>query len=298
MTASPDGTLAFGSQDIAFDSSGKPFALIGYAGDPKQRDALGNFDFGQLVAINNLEGGASWTRVVDVAVYETAKNPDGGDVASNPYAFLIKDDKAFIIDAAANDLFSVGLDGSGLAVQSVFSERLITDDLGADIPLQSVPTSIAIGPDNAFYVGELTGFPYPKGGARIYRINSNNQPEVYLDNFTNIIDLAFDSKSNLYVLEYATNSLASTSPIGALIRVDNNGTRTTITNELISPTALTLGSDGAIYVANRGFLPEEGQIIKITPHDNSTSVPEPTLTLGMLAFGGYACFRRPQRKNQ
>lgn len=294
--ASTDGTLAFGPSDIAFDSSGRPYALIGYAGDPEQRAVLGNFDFGQLVAINNLEAGASWTRVADIAAYEGANNPDNEDVASNPYAFLIKDDKAFVVDAAANDLLSVGLDGSELALQSLFPSRLIKDASGTDISLQSVPTSIAIGSDNAFYVGEFTAFPYPSNAARVYRINSNNQPEVYLDGFTNIIDLAIDSRSNLYVLEYAANSLASANPIGALTRVDKDGNRTTITSELQFPTALTLGSDGAIYIANRGFQPESGQIIKIRPNDNSTSVPEPTLTLSVLAFGAYASFHRTRRK--
>lgn len=285
------GVLSFGPQDIAFDSTGNPYALVGYAGDPNLRaSVVGNSDFGQLIAINNLNGGASWTRVADIASYEAANNPDGDDVVSNPYAFLIQDGKAFIVDAGANDLLSVGLDGSGLALQSVFSRRLITDAAsGADIPLQSVPTSIAIGPDNAFYVGELTGAPYPKGGARVYRVNSNNQPEVYLEGFTNIVDLTFDSQGNLYVLEISANSLGVMDPNGALIRVAPDGTRTTIANsELTSPTALALGSDGAIYVANNGFQVGQGEILRIVPSDNSTSVPEPMSSLGVLAFGACA----------
>lgn len=286
--ASLDGTLAFGPQDIAFDSTGNAYALIGYAGDPNLRDSvLGNSDFAQLISIDNLNESPSRTNVADIGAYEAANNPDGGDVVSNPYAFLIQNDKAFIVDAGANDLLSVGLDGTGLGLESVFDTRPMVDPVsGVTIPMQSVPTSLAIGPDNALYVGEFTGYPYPKGGARVYRIDSNGQPEVYLDGFTNINDIAFDDRGNLYVLEFSANSIAVRDPIGALIRIAPDGTRTTILNsELFSPTALTIGSDGAIYVANNGFVVGQGEILRIVPNNDSTSVPEPTLTLGVLAFG-------------
>lgn len=301
LASSPEGVVAYGIQDIAFDSTGNPYAIIGYAGDPNLRSSvIGNSDFAQLFAINNLNGGASLTRLADLGAYEAANNPDNDDVVSNPYAFLIQDGKAFIVDAGANDLLNVGLDGSGLAVQSVFSKRLITNPAsGANIPLQSVPTSIAIGPDKALYVGEFTGAPYPAGQARIYRINSNNQPEVYLDGFTNINDLAFDSKGNLYVLEFSANQITDPNRIiGDLIRVDPDGTRTTIADGLVTPTALALGSDGAIYVANKGYKFGEGEILRIVPKNDSTSVPEPTLTLGVLAFGVCGLLSPLIRRNQ
>src|SRR5690606_31280663 len=38
------------------------------------------------------------------------------------------------------------------------------------MPAQPTPTSIAIGPDGAWYVGELKGFPAPTGESRIWRI--------------------------------------------------------------------------------------------------------------------------------
>jgi len=59
---------------------------------------------------------------------------------------------------------------------------------GENILMQSVPTAIAKGLDGAYYVGELTGFPFPQSEARIYRINpTNNQPEVYAEGFTGIV---------------------------------------------------------------------------------------------------------------
>ncbi|MBG1264671.1 ScyD/ScyE family protein [Nostoc commune] len=279
--ALPDGRDANGAHDLAFDSTGKAYILFGLAGDQKEGGSeLINSDLGKLVSIDFLNGGTQREQLVDFSAFEGLQNPDGGDLASNPYAFLIKDNKAFVIDAAGNDLLQVGTDGSELGVYALFDQRLVPFE-DSDFPLQSVPTSIKIGPDGAFYVGELTGFPYPKNAARVYRINGN-QPEVYAEGFTNIIDFDFDSADNLYVLEYATNSILSGDPTGALIRVAPDGTRTMIASEgLISPTSLSISSDDAIYIANNGFIAGQGEVIRIEP----TAVPEPsymTYILGSL----------------
>jgi hypothetical protein len=278
--ASANGSGATGAHDIAFDATGKPYVVVGLGANPSQRDILGVPDFGQLLAINDLNGGASWTRVADLAGYEGLNNPDGTNVDTNPYSLLIQGNTAFVVDAGANDLLRVGIDGSNLAVQSVFPERSVPNPFGGpDIPMESVPNAIATGSDGALYVGELTGFPFPQGGARVYRIDSNNQPQVYADGFTNIIDLAFDNQGSMYVLEYAANSILSGDPTGALIRVATDGTRTTIaSNGLISPTGLAIGSNGEIYVSNRGVNAGEGQVLQI-------SVPESTSNLSLLAFG-------------
>ncbi|HEY9691487.1 MAG TPA: ScyD/ScyE family protein [Oculatellaceae cyanobacterium] len=278
--AQAGGTDAVGAQDIGFDATGKPYVLVGLGANPSQRDTLGIPDFGQLLAINDLNGGSSWTRVADLAGYEGANNPDGANVDSNPYGLLIEGNTAFVVDAGANDLLSVGLDGSNLAVQSVFPARSVPSPFGGpDILMQSVPDAIATAPDGSLYVGELTGFPFPQGGARVYKIDSNNQPQVYADGFTNIIDIDFDNQGNLYVLEYATNSLLSGDPTGALIRVAPNGTRTTIASQgLISPTGLAVSSNREFYVSNRGFVAGEGEVIQI-------SVPESSSNLSLLALG-------------
>ena len=283
-----------GPHDIAFDSAGKAYAVVGLGSNPDDRDnQLGIPDFGQLIAINNFNGGGSWTRLADFAAYEGLNNPDGSSsgfynpynngIDSNPYGLLIQDDNVFVVDAAANTLFSVKTDGSELTLQSVFDARPVTDPFsGQTIGMQSVPTSIVTGPDGAFYVGELTGIPFPEDAARIYRIGTDYEPEVFADGFTEIIDLAFDNKGGLYVLEFTSESLLSGNPNGALIYLAANGTRTTITSdELIYPTSLTLGSDGAVYVANRGFIAGQGEILRI----ENTKVPEHNSALSILAFG-------------
>ena len=68
----------------------------------------------------------------------------------------------------------------------------------------AVPTSIAIGPDGAYYVGELTGFPLVLNAANILRVGrSGHESDVCLTGFTQVIDLTFDRKTgDLYVLEF------------------------------------------------------------------------------------------------
>jgi hypothetical protein len=48
------------------------------------------------------------------------------------------------------------------------------------------------------YVAELTGFPFPVAGAKVYRVPAHaGAPEVFASCFANIIDVAFDPEGNL-----------------------------------------------------------------------------------------------------
>jgi hypothetical protein len=154
----------------------------------------------------------------------------------------------------------------------------------SNLPIQSVPSSVVKGPDGAYYVSQFTGFPFPEGGAKIYRVGADGKPTVYADGFTQLTDLEFDSAGNLYALQYANQSAWKGNLDGSLIKIAADGTRTTILsgNGLESPSALTIGSDGGIYVTNRGDRPGQGQVIRI---ENNKSVPEPNSTLGVLMLG-------------
>lgn len=297
---------AFGPQDIQFDSTGKAYAVIGLGSSPEQRDNVLKIpEFGQLIAINQLNSVSPWTKLADLAAYEGLYNPDStgsslynpyqNGIDSNPYAFLIQGNTAYIVDAAGNDLFKVKTDGSGLELVTIFPERPVTDpDTGETIGMQSVPTSIATGPDGALYVGELTGYPNPDGAARIFRVGADNQPVIYADGFSQIVDFTFDDQGGLYILEFASTSLVSpdTIPYGALIYVAPDGTRKTIASEgLLYPTALALASNGDIYISNRGYVSGQGQVVQI-------AVPEPSSGASILAFGIFIIVVRSSRKQK
>ena len=99
-----------------------------------------------------------------------------------------------------------------VSMLSVFAPRPNPLPLGPPV-YESVPTAVALGPDNAYYVGELTGFPFPPGGAGVYRVDPRTgERTVAFTGFTNIIGLTFGHDGSLYALQLTTNGLASPAP--------------------------------------------------------------------------------------
>jgi hypothetical protein len=214
--------------------------------------------------------------VADIAGYEAANNPDGGAPDSNPYGLVAQVRKRVVADAGGNSLVQVGGDGA-ITTLAVFPDCLVDAPPflglppGSQIPMQAVPTSVAAGPDGSYVVGQLTGFPFPVGGARVYKVTpGSTTPEVYAEGFTNIIDVAYHD-GNLYVLELVSKGLLQAEqpggdPSGALIRVAPDGTRTTLVSEgLVFPGGMAFGPDGAIYITNNSVFAGQGQVVRITP---------------------------------
>ncbi|MDM9586095.1 ScyD/ScyE family protein [Nostoc sp. GT001] len=322
--ALPDGTGASGPRDIKFDATGKPYVLIGYGANPTFRDRnLGYTDLGKIIAPDFNTN--SWTSVADIGNYELANNPDGGDVGSNPLGFVIDGNKLVAVDAGANDLLSVNTDSSNLQAIVAFPQDILTNPVfppsgtpsnePAQVPSQGevvrtpkaglrpsqfatqpVPSGVAKGPDGAYYVSQFTGFPFPEGGAKIYRVAADGKSSVFADGFTQLTDLEFDTEGNLYALQYANQSAWKGNFDGSVIKIAPNGTRTTLLsgNGLESPSALTIGADGAVYVTNRGDRPGLGQVLRI---ENIKSVPEPSSAFGVLAIGAFGVAWLHKKRN-
>ncbi len=316
----PTGDTGTGPQDIQFDEKGNAYLLIGYAGNPTIRDFDENSpSWGQLYKVDFNSG--SLTSIADFGKYELTNNADGedtldvsGEIASNPYAFTIKDNTAYVVDAAANNILSVGLDGSNLKSFVVLPKQTITNPvfptpapgqvLPPDAPppsqipdalqIQSVPTGIVVGPDDALYVSEFTGFPFPEGKARIFRVGKTGATTVYADSFTQLADLEFDKQGNLYALQYGNAPQWQGISDASVIQIAPNGARTVLAsgNGLESATALTVGPDGAIYIANKGDRASLGQVLRI---ESKAKVSEPSAIIGALllsAFGLSSFYKR------
>jgi hypothetical protein len=223
-------------------------------------------DMGQLLRARGATGDLKL--VADLADFEDANNPTGDEENVNPNSVLATSHGQVVADAGANDLLLVGHDRR-ISVLATFPNRLVDAPPflglppGTQIPMDAVPTSVVRGPDGALYVGQLTGFPFPAGGANVYRIVPGQSPQAFASGFTNIIDIAFDRRGTLYVLEIFQNGLLSGDPTGALIRVDPGGVQHVLMSTgLLTPGGLALG-DGAAYVSNCGTCAGTGEVLRI-----------------------------------
>jgi sugar lactone lactonase YvrE len=155
------------------------------------------------------------------------------------------------------------------------AEQLPAGVLGNPTPItveaQAVPTSVAIGPDGALYVGLLRGVPSDPGTAYIYRVVPGHEPVIWASGLTSVTAIAFDRQGRLLATEFNTGGLLSPPTVpGALVRISDDGqTVTTLpVPGLYQPTGLAVSADGTVYVSNFGdstiTSSHPGEIVKIT----------------------------------
>ena len=197
---------------------------------------------------------------------------------SNPFHIeTLTGSTALVADAAGNTLLSAKTNGD---VDWVALLPPVEDDEGnalvrfegevageqATCYVQPVPTSVDVGPDGAFYVGELVGDTPtgvdPRGLSRVWRIEADARhavcpsPEcqVVVDGLTAVIDLTFGPDDSLYVLEYHEDGYPSVfgpDPVGGRIQqcdVDS-GECTVVEDDLHAPGAITFDEAGDLWVA-------------------------------------------------
>jgi hypothetical protein len=225
-----------------------------------------------------VEPNGGWRFVADLGAYEADQNPDGGPKDTNPYGLLAVPGGDVLTDAGGNSLLQVAANGD-ISTLAVFQSRGTNPPRSTD----SVPTSVTIGPDGAYYVGELSGFPAVAGAANIYRVEPGEPPRLFLagdaclSGFTTIIDTAFDEQGNLYVLQYAGTLVRITpdsNQPGGICAQYQAGTRTTILAGLSQPTSIAVGPDSALYISNHGASAGIGEVLRVEPASASASASE------------------------
>jgi hypothetical protein len=276
------------------------YALMGLGGTPEGRAAFPEEGilFGHLI---RWDGGA-WAPVADLAAFEAEFNPDGTVPDSNPYSMIASEalDGFLVADAGGNNLLFVNPMGeiqnlvvfpTGMAPAPPF----LGLPPGTEIPYQSVPTSVVIGPDGHPYVGELTGFPFPVGGADVYRVTASEafDWEVYAEGLTLISAIDFGPDGSLYVLTLTDNLFAPEPPPGYVTRIHPDGTREWVVRNLVAPTGMTVRDDGHLCISNFGVMPGMGQVICVEPVPTAVTLSDvsadssggmPLLGLALLAL--------------
>lgn len=270
--ADPSGFGASGPSRISWRPRDAFSVIIGLGADPAQRDQLAaNFNplFGDLGKLARMNPAGSWSFMADVAAYEGTANPDGGFIDSNPYAvYSALGRKRLVADAGGNSLVEVN-NGGQIRTVAVFPSRMVPYPPmfgGGMGPMESVPTSVTEGPDGAIYVGELTGFPFLAGNARVYRVLPRQQPQIFAEGFSAIHDIAFGPDGSLYVLEIASDLLACElfgDCNGRLIRVAPDGARTTLAQDLPFPGGVAVNQSNQVFITLFSVMPGMGMVVRV-----------------------------------
>jgi hypothetical protein len=267
----PHGITVLGS-DHVYVTNGGPTEPKDAAGATILRDTLAAQNpvadlFGRLLLIKRH---GDVRRIADIWAFERDVNPDaeaGNPAIDSNAVDVLFDGWRFVVADAGGNAIDVVRPWGRVSNLTVFPNRLVDNPFGGDqIPMQAVPTSVVLGPDHRYYVSQLTGFPFPVGGANVFRVDPRSgDRSVVASGFTNIMDLAFGRDGTLYVLEIDHDSLLGGSTDGAIFAISRHGKTRQIElppGTLTEPGGITVGKDG-LYVTNNGGSPGGGQVLRI-----------------------------------
>lgn len=276
----PHGITVVGRQ-VFVTNGGPTEPKVTPDGPPISRDELAAQNdaanwFGWLLRLRH--HGREPQKIADIWAFERDANPDAvvGNPAidSNPVDVLFDGRRFVVADAGGNAIDVVQPFSGRVSNLAVFPNRPGVPNPfgGPPVDMQAVPTSVVMGPDHEYYVSQLTGFPFPVGGANVYRVDPRTgETSVVASGFTNIMDLAFGPDGTLYVLEIDHDSLfppAGPSTEGALFRVPRGGgvgQRIDLpAGTLIEPGGLAVAGRRTLVVSNHGREAGTGEVLEVT----------------------------------
>ena len=213
-----------------------------------------------------------WEAIPANAALNVGQFPD-----VNPYGVtMLRNHKLFVVDAAANTVDEIGLDGSVRVI--AYIPNIVHSD--------AVPTCITQGPDGALYVGTLAIADGP-GAAKVYRIDPETTASVttaatvWASGLSAINGCAFspDGKyfyaSEFLALETMTGPPAPGAlPPSAVVKIPfaapSNHTYLAL-GSLHFPGGVAVDTEGNVYVSNwsnQGPGTPIGQVVRLTNDHN------------------------------
>ncbi len=191
-----------------------------------------------------------------------------GIVESHPYAVAIVPGGYAIADAAGNSVLRVGKSGqvSTVAVLPPVEQTITSDAVaqlaeeGIDVSEcegeqfrgEPVPTDVEVGPDGAWYVSSLPGFPEEFGAGSVWRVDpASGATTMVATGFAGAVDIAVDRDGSIIVAELFAYQIS---------RVRNGTVEASVFAD--SPGAVEIGRDGTVYAAV-GVFTDSGSVVTV-----------------------------------
>jgi hypothetical protein len=286
----------------AIDNRGKTvYVLTGGGGPPEEMPP------GAATLYKWRPGWAAPKPFADIGAYQQT-DPDPFNQAddpseSNPFGIAVDPRGGVLVaDAAGNDLLKVHRDGSITTIAKLKPRVVEVPDglpdtdpdgnplppAGTPIPSEDVATSVTIGADGFYYVGELRGFPATPGTSQIWRINPHAKGAVcdpehpyrgqckrYVDHLTSVVDLGADRRGNIYAVTLSKMSWLGVelglpgSEVGAVYKIHKSHgatghvfKRELARNKLLLPGGVDVARNGKVYEVGPVFGPGALNVIR------------------------------------
>lgn len=279
-------TTVLGSVPATFIA---PAVSMGKHGQIYILTAAGPPGSGAMTLYRWVPGGGAPAAIADIGAYQITDpdpfNTNGPPEESNPFGVAaLPDGSVLVSDAANNDLLRVSPTGSIVTVARLKPRVVaVPDELpdvgfppaGTPILAEGVATSVTVGKDGYYYVGELRGFPSTPGTSEIWRIAPNSvnavcDPEAprqgacqrFADGFTSIVSLSSGDDGAIYAVELVKGGWLQweedvVPPIGALFRIPSGGgtAKELVPGQLILPGGVAVAGTKKAYVTSPVFGP-------------------------------------------
>jgi hypothetical protein len=251
-----EGTV--GSNDVAVGAKRGIFTIVSSAG-PKARQVPKRVRR-QSGKVLKLAGKGRRRKVASVDRFEFRKNPDRGIVDSNPYSVDLGGPGIAAVDAGGNSLIRISNGKKRLI--TTFPQRTFGGQR-----VDSVPTSVAWGPDGNYYVSELGGEATPPGRARVWQVTPQGQRAVFSRGYDTLVGIDVDADGNVYVVELLRDGFAQFATgdlTGSLFRIEPNGDSTELAEgRLKTPGGVAVAANGDVYVSVNSLSPRAGRVVRI-----------------------------------
>ena len=192
------------------------------------------------------------TEIANLSAFEMANpvaNPDCCDFEPDGtwYSMVASRGAIYAVEPNHQEIDRIELDGTITRV----------------LDMSAIPAPEWLGPTSIsehgnFYFGTLGTFPVRPGTEAIWKLTPSGNLKQVATGLTTVLGTAWDGRGRLYALESVTAAgfpIPGVNPMGTgkVVRIDPNGAQTTVVDGLTTPTAMTFGPDGALYISNNGF---------------------------------------------